>query len=62
MSHEINARKRDMILKWHRTNTADVTETARLLKIPEQAVIDVINQANTTTTIPEPDAQDVPLF
>lgn len=59
---EINARKRDMILKWHK-NGYGTAETARLLHIPEQAVIDTINNApRPTQPTPPADTQDVPLF
>lgn len=62
MKPAISAHKRDMILKWHE-NGYSTAETARLLHIPQQAVIDTINNAHTPPA-PQatPDAQDVPLF
>ena len=61
MKPTISAHKRDMILKWHAAGY-NVTETARLLHIPEQAVIDTINAYATPSTPATPDAHDVPLF
>lgn len=62
MKPTISAHKRDMILKWHAAGY-NVTETARLLHIPEQAVIDTINNATRPTQPPATTgAQDVPLF
>lgn len=62
MKPAISAHKRDMILKWHAAGY-NVTETARLLHIPEQAVIDTINNApRPTQPTPPADTQDVPLF
>lgn len=59
---EISARKRDMILKWHK-NGYSTAETARLLNLPEQAVKDTINQATQPTQPPAATgAQDTPLF
>ncbi|RYN04969.1 hypothetical protein [Bifidobacterium animalis] len=62
MSSEISAYKRDMIMHWHHTGYS-VDETACLLKLPHQAVIDVINHEHTPAdTIHPVGAQDVPLF
>lgn len=61
MTDTISAYKRDMILKWHEQGYS-VTDTARLLKIPEQAVIDIIDQANKPAQPTTANAQDVPLF
>lgn len=62
MNREISAHKRDMIMHWHNTGYS-VDETARLLKLPHQAVIDVINHEHTPAdTIHPVGAQDVPLF
>lgn len=62
MNSEISAHKRDMILHWHHTGYS-IDETARLLKLPHQAVIDVINHEHTPDNANHPaGAQDIPLF
>lgn len=61
MTDTISAYKRDMILKWHEQGYS-VTDTARLLKIPEQAVIDIIDQANKPVEPQQAMAEDMPLW
>lgn len=61
MTDTISAYKRDMILKW-REQGYSVTDTARLLKIPEQAVIDIIDNAARPEEHRPDMGEDVPLW
>lgn len=61
MADTISAYRRGMILKWHEQGYS-VTDTARLLKIPEQAVIGIIDQACKPTERKPSAGEDVPLW
>ncbi len=61
MTDTISAYRRRMILKWH-ANGSRVDEIAGLLDLPQQAVIDTIDNAARPKE-PRPDmGEDVPLW
>lgn len=61
MTDTISAYRRGMILKWH-ANGYRVDEIARLLELPQQAIIDTIDNA-VRPKEPRPDmGEDVPLW
>lgn len=61
MTNTISAYKRDMILKWH-ANGYRVDEIARLLELPQQAIIDTIDNAARPKEHKPDMGEDVPLW
>lgn len=61
MTDTISAYRRSMILKWH-ANGYRVDEIARLLELPQQAVIDTIDNAASTEEHRPDMGEDVPLW